>query len=86
MSKRRIYVSRIFEAQPIIDFYDKIIILLLLRIKKERGNYMIYNEQKGNLFDLDDKYALAHCISYDTDNPKSWNLGIVVEFKKSLKG
>lgn len=47
---------------------------------------MIYNEQKGNLFELDSKYALAHCISYDTDNPKSWNLGIVTEFKKRFKG
>lgn len=47
---------------------------------------MIYNEQKGNLFDLDNKYALAHCISYDTDNSKSWNLGIVVEFKKKFSG
>ena len=47
---------------------------------------MIYNEQKGNLFDLDNKYALAHCISYDTDNPKSWSLGIVTEFKKRFKG
>ena len=47
---------------------------------------MIYNEQKGNLFDLDNKYALAHCISYDTDNPKSWSLGIVTGFKKKFKG
>ena len=47
---------------------------------------MKYNEQKGNLFKLDSKYALAHCISYDTDNSKSWNLGIVVEFKKKFSG
>ena len=38
------------------------------------------------MFDLDNKYALAHCISYDTDNSKSWNLGIVVEFKKKFSG
>lgn len=43
---------------------------------------MIYNEQKGDLFDLDEKFALAHCISADTNNPKSWGLGIVKEFRK----
>lgn len=47
---------------------------------------MIYNEQKGNLFDLDDKYALAHCISYDTDNLISWSKGIVVDFRRKFKG
>ena len=47
---------------------------------------MKINIQKGNLFELSDYYSLAHCISQDTDNPKSWNLGIVKEFKKRFTG
>lgn len=47
---------------------------------------MIFNEQKGNLFKLDSKYALAHCISYDTNNLMSWSKGIVVDFRRKFKG
>lgn len=47
---------------------------------------MILNEKKGNLFDLDKKYALAHCVSQDCDNPKSWELGIAVEFDTRYRG
>lgn len=42
---------------------------------------MIYNEQKGNLFDLDNKYALAHCISYDTENHTISKCGFFSEIK-----
>lgn len=47
---------------------------------------MKINVQKGNLFELDDKYSLAHCVSQDCDNPKSWGMGIAAEFKKRFKG
>jgi hypothetical protein len=42
-------------------------------------------EKKMNLFSVDDKYYLAHCISADagTDN-RAMNLGIVVEFNKKF--
>lgn len=43
---------------------------------------MIYNEQKGNLFELDKKYALAHCISLDC----AMGAGIAVEFDRRFKG
>lgn len=43
---------------------------------------MILNEKKGNLFELDKKYALAHCISLDCEMGK----GIAVEFNKRFKG
>ncbi|HDK7194942.1 TPA: hypothetical protein PTV74_003250 [Clostridium botulinum] len=44
---------------------------------------MIYSEKKTNLFDMDKKYYLAHCISADVgiDN-RAMGLGIVVEFNK----
>lgn len=42
---------------------------------------MILNEKKGNLFELDNKYALAHCISEDCEMGK----GIAVEFQKRFK-
>jgi len=40
-------------------------------------------EKKMNLFNVDNKYYFAHCISADagTDN-RAMNLGIVVEFNK----
>lgn len=47
---------------------------------------MKINIQKGNLFDLDKRYALAHCVSLDCSNPKSWGMGIATEFKKRFKG
>lgn len=47
---------------------------------------MKWNEQKGNLFDLDDSYALAHCVSLDCSCPMSWGKGIAVEFYKRFKG
>ena len=43
---------------------------------------MRYNEQKGNLFELDKKYALAHCISLDC----AMGAGIAVEFNKRFRG
>lgn len=43
---------------------------------------MILNEKKGNLFELDKKYALAHCISLDCEMGK----GIAVEFNKEFRG
>ena len=43
---------------------------------------MKYNEEKGNLFELDEKYSLAHCISLDCKMGK----GIAVEFDKKFKG
>ena len=46
---------------------------------------MILNEKKGNLFELDKKYTLVQCVSEDCDNPKSWGMGIAVEFKKKFK-
>ena len=39
---------------------------------------MKYNEQKGDLFSLDSKYYLAHCISADF----GMAAGIAVEFNK----
>lgn len=43
---------------------------------------MILNEKKGDLFELDDKYALAHCISEDC----AMGAGIAVEFNKRYRG
>lgn len=43
---------------------------------------MILNEKKGNLFDLDEKYTLAHCISLDCEMGK----GIAVKFDKKFRG
>lgn len=43
---------------------------------------MILNEKKGNLFELDDKYVLAHCISEDC----AMGAGIAVEFNKRYRG
>ena len=42
-------------------------------------------EKKMNLFEVDDKYYLAHCISADagTDN-RAMGLGIVVQFNKKF--
>lgn len=42
---------------------------------------MKYNEQKGDLFDLDNKYALAHCISLDC----AMGAGIAVAFDQKFK-
>lgn len=39
-------------------------------------------EEKGDLFKLDTKYALAHCISLDC----AMGAGIAVEFDKNFKG
>ena len=41
---------------------------------------MIYNEVKRNLFDVDKKYYLAHCISADA----KMGAGIAVEFAKKF--
>lgn len=43
---------------------------------------MKFNEQKGNLFELGDKYTLAHCISLDCEMGK----GIAVEFDRRFSG
>lgn len=43
---------------------------------------MKFNEQKGNLFELDEKYALGHCISLDCEMGK----GIAVQFDKEFRG
>lgn len=43
---------------------------------------MLYNEEKGNLFELDEKYSLVHCISLDCEMGK----GIAVEFDKKFRG
>lgn len=43
---------------------------------------MKYNEQKGDLFNLDGKYALAHCISLDC----AMGAGIAVAFDQKFKG
>lgn len=42
-------------------------------------------EKKMNLFSVDDKYYLAHCISADagTDN-RAMGLGVVVQFNKKF--
>lgn len=37
---------------------------------------MRYNEQQGNLFELDNRYSLAHCISQDCE----MGAGIATEF------
>ena len=39
---------------------------------------MKYNEQQGNLFELDDRYNLAHCISKDCE----MGAGIATEFNR----
>lgn len=39
---------------------------------------MIYNEVVGNLFDVEDSYYLAHCISSDF----AMGMGIAVDFNK----
>lgn len=43
---------------------------------------MKYQESKGDLFDLDEKYVLAQCISLDCIMGK----GIALEFNKRFKG
>lgn len=43
---------------------------------------MILNEQKGNLFELDYKYSLAHCISEEC----AMGAGIAVAFDKEFRG
>ena len=43
---------------------------------------MILNEKKGNLFELDKKYSLAHCISEDC----AMGAGISVAFDKEFRG
>lgn len=43
---------------------------------------MILNEEKGNLFELDSKYALAHCISQDC----AMGAGIAVQFDEKFRG
>lgn len=43
---------------------------------------MLYNEKRGNLFDLEDEYVLAHCISLDC----AMGAGIAVEFNKRYRG
>lgn len=42
---------------------------------------MILNEKKGDLFELDDKYVLAHCISEDC----AMGAGIAIEFQKRYR-
>jgi len=42
---------------------------------------MILKEEKRNLFEVDDKYYLAHCISEDC----KMGAGIAVEFQKKFK-
>ena len=42
---------------------------------------MKYNEQKGDLFKMDDKYALAHCVSADFE----MGAGIAVLFDKNFR-
>lgn len=42
---------------------------------------MIYNEEKGNLFEVPDKYYLAHCVSTDC----ALGAGITVQFIKKAK-
>ena len=39
---------------------------------------MVFTEERGNLFELDNKYALAHCISLDA----AMGAGIAKEFVK----
>ena len=44
---------------------------------------MRYEEKRMNLFDVDDKYYLTHCISADAGiDDRAMGLGIVVEFNK----
>lgn len=42
--------------------------------------------EKGDLFGLDNKYALCHCVSADCDDKGSWGAGIVIPIKKRFKG
>ncbi len=42
---------------------------------------MILKEEKRNLFEVDDKYYLAHCISKDC----AMGAGIAVDFQKKFK-
>ena len=42
---------------------------------------MIYNEEKGNLFEVPDKYYLAHCVSTDC----ALGAGIAVQFQNQFK-
>jgi len=46
---------------------------------------MTYSEKKTNLFDMDKKYYLAHCISADAgiDN-RAMGMGVVVGFNKKF--
>lgn len=46
---------------------------------------MELHEQKGDLFSLPPIYALAHCVSQDCEDPRSWGKGIATEFKKKFK-
>ena len=47
---------------------------------------MTYREVKFNLFELEDKYYLGHCISADCqEDSRAMGLGIVVEFNKRFK-
>ena len=41
---------------------------------------MILKEEKRNLFEVDDKYYLAHCISEDC----AMGAGIAVDFNKNI--
>lgn len=43
---------------------------------------MIFEVKKGNLFDLDKKYTLVHCISQDC----KMGAGIAKDFDKKFKG
>lgn len=42
---------------------------------------MIYREESGNLFEVDEKYSLVQCISLDCEMGE----GIAVEFNKRFK-
>ena len=42
---------------------------------------MIYKEEKGNLFEVPDKYYLAHCVSTDC----ALGAGIAVQFQKQFR-
>lgn len=47
---------------------------------------MKFTQIKKDLFTLDNKYILAHCISADSGiNPKAMGLGIVKKFNKRYK-
>ena len=45
------------------------------------GPFVIYNEVLGDLFEVDDSYYLAHCISSDA----KMGAGIAVQFNKRFK-